>query len=297
MERRMNDTYISVNGLGKSFGDKRVLEGIDASVRPGDVIGLLGLNGAGKTTLLEVLLGLSPPSTGRTQLFGARATDAPAAAKARIGFVPQRDELIGLLTGRQYLDLIATFYPDWDAAFAEKLIAEWNIEARRSILAYSVGQRQKLAIIAALAHKPDLLVLDEPVASLDPLARRQFLQQIIEASADERRAVVFSSHIVSDVERLANVIWVLKEGKLLWQGDLDTLKESVIRVHARAAAAQAVRARLGRVVAERSINGSGHKFVALRVPGEDWSTLERQLGADASIERLGLEDIFLELHS
>jgi len=293
----VNDTYIAVSGLGKSFSNKRVLDSIDASVRPGDVVGLLGLNGAGKTTLLEVLLGLSPPSAGNALLFGAPAIDAPAAAKARIGFVPQVDELIGLFTGRQYLDVIATFYPDWEWPFAEKLIADWGIEARKSILAYSVGQRQKLSIIAALAHKPDLLVLDEPVASLDPLARRQFLQQIVAAAADERRAVVFSSHIVSDVERLANVIWVLKQGQLLWQGDLDTLKESVIRVHARTDTMPAVRARLQRVVTERPANGSDATLVALRAPGEDWSDLEQQLGPETHVERLGLEDIFLALHS
>jgi len=293
----MNDPYVSVKGLAKSFGEKRVLAGIDATVRAGDVVGLLGLNGAGKTTLLEILLGLSPPSAGSALLFGNPAVAATATAKARIGFVPQNDELIGLFTGNQYLDLIATFYPDWDARFAEKLVAEWGIEARKIILGYSVGQRQKLSIIAALAHKPDLLVLDEPVASLDPLARRQFLQQIVEAATDERRAVVFSSHIVSDVERLANVIWVLKQGQLLWQGDLDTLKESVIRVHTRADAAPTVRARLRRVVAERSVDLSGHKLVALRAPDEDWSDLEQQLGAGAQIERLGLEDIFVELHS
>ena len=293
----MNDNYIALSGLGKSFGKQRVLTDIDAIVRPGDVVGLLGVNGAGKTTLLEVLLGLSPPSAGSALLFGAPAADAPAAAKARIGFVPQVDELIGLFTGRQYLDLIATFYPAWDRAFAEKLITDWSIEPRKAILAYSVGQRQKLAIIAALAHKPDLLVLDEPVASLDPLARRQFLQQIIAAAADERRAVVFSSHIVSDVERLANVIWILKQGRLLWQGDLDTLKESVIRVHTRATAAPELRARLRSVVTEKPVNGAGAALVALRAPDEDWSDLEQKLGPEARVERLGLEDIFLALHS
>jgi len=293
----MNDNYIALSGLGKFFGKQRVLTDIDAIVRPGDVVGLLGVNGAGKTTLLEVLLGLSPPSAGSAMLFGAAAADAPAAAKARIGFVPQVDELIGLFTGRQYLDLIATFYPAWDRAFAEKLIADWGIEARKAILAYSVGQRQKLAIIAALAHKPDLLVLDEPVASLDPLARRQFLQQIVAAAADERRAVVFSSHIVSDVERLANVIWILKQGRLVWQGDLDTLKESVIRVHTPATAAPAMRARLRSIVTEKPVNGAGAALVALRAPDEDWSDLEQKLGPEAQIERLGLEDIFLALHS
>jgi ABC-2 type transport system ATP-binding protein len=114
---------------------------------------------------------------------------------------------------------------------------------------------------------------------------------------DERRAVVFSSHIVSDVERLANVIWVLKRGQLLWQGDLDTLKESVIRVHANAGTAGAARSQLRRVLSDRAVNGSGQKLVALRAPDEDWSDLEQQLGADTRIERLSLEEIFLELHA
>jgi len=293
----MNHPYLSATGLSKSFGDQRVLDRIDAAVQPGDIVGLLGTNGAGKTTLLELLLGLSAPSAGSARLFGDEATEATPAAKARVGFVPQQDELIAMFTGRQYLDLIATFYPDWDATYAAKLVEEWGVDARKSILGYSVGQRQKLSIIAALAHKPDLLVLDEPVASLDPLARRQFLQRIVETATDGRRAVVFSSHIVSDVERLANVVWVLKQGRLLWQGDLDALKESVIRVHTRAESAPEVRTKLRRVVADRAVNGAGHKLVALRAPDEDWSDLERRLGADVRIERLSLEDIFLELHS
>ncbi len=97
----------------------------------------------------------------------------------------------------------------------------------------SVGERQKLSILLAFGHRPDLLVLDEPVASLDPMARRQFLEQLVEASADGDRAIIFSSHIVSDIERLANRIWILKEGRLDWQGDLDSLKESIVRLHVR----------------------------------------------------------------
>jgi ABC-2 type transport system ATP-binding protein len=293
----MNDTYLSASGLCKQFGAKPVLQGLDVNVRPGDIIGLLGANGAGKTTLIEVLLGLSPQNSGKTSLFGTEAVKAPAAAKARIGFVPQNDELIGTLSGRQYLDLIASFYPAWGPQFAASLVTMWQIDLGKTISNYSPGERQKLSIVTALAHRPDLLVLDEPVASFDPVARRHFLQAVIETAADERRAVVFSSHIVSDVERLANIIWILKDGQFLWQGDLDSLKESVIRIHVASGAALPVRNKLRRVVSERATHVSGIRMVALRAPDEDWSSLDTLLGPDVSIEHLNLEEIFLELHS
>ena len=293
----MSNPYLSVQSAYKIFDGKRVLTDIDASVSAGDVIGLLGANGAGKTTLIELMMGLSPASAGEVRLFGADAIAAPLDSRRRVGYVPQSDELIGALTGKQYLELIASFYPRWDGSLVEHLLLQWSIERGQHISRYSVGQRQKLAIIAALGFRPDLLVLDEPVASLDPVARRQFLQQIVEVSSDQRRAVVFSSHIVSDVERLANRIWVLKQGRLLWQGELDVLKESVIRVHVREDTAENVRSRLRQPVSTKRVNGSGCRIVAMRAPDEDWSSLETLLGADARIERLSLEDIFLELHS
>jgi ABC-2 type transport system ATP-binding protein len=292
-----NNAYLSAHAAYKIFDGKRVLTDIDASVHAGEVVGLLGANGAGKTTLIEMMMGLSPPSAGEVRLFGADAIAAPKEAKQRVGFVPQSDELIGILKGRQYLELMSSFYSTWDRALVDDLLVKWGVERDQYINKYSEGQRQKLAIIAALAPRPDLLVLDEPVASLDPIARRQFLQQIVEVSADERRAVVFSSHIVSDVERLANRIWVLKEGRLLWQGELDALKESVIRVHVSQEAAQNVRARLRQPLSVRPVNGSSCRIVAMRAADEDWSSLEALLGAGARVERMGLEDIFLELHS
>ena len=292
-----NSAYLSAQAAYKIFDGKRVLTDIDTSVHAGEVIGLLGANGAGKTTLIEMMMGLSPPSAGEVRLFGAEAIAAPLEAKRRVGFVPQSDELIDILKGKQYLDLMSSFYRSWDSALADRLLLQWGVDRDQYISKYSVGQRQKLAIIAALAPRPDLLVLDEPVASLDPIARRQFLQQIVEVSADERRAVVFSSHIVSDVERLANRIWVLKEGRLLWQGELDALKESVIRVHVRQDAAESVRSRLRQPLSMRRVNGSGCKIVAMRAADEDWSSLDTLLGAEARVEHLGLEDIFLELHS
>jgi len=293
----MSEPYIAAEKLGKNYDGRTILAGIDATVQPGQVVGLLGTNGAGKTTLLELLLGLSPATEGGTRLFGHASFDVPQTDKARIGYVPQRDELLELLTAQQQLALFASFYPDWDSELVDRLMLQWVVPHSQRIGKMSPGERQKLAVIAAMAHRPDLLVLDEPVASLDPLARRRFLEEIVDISADPRRAVLFSSHIVSDVERLANAIWILRGGRLIWQGDLDTLKDSVVRVHVTDGSLDAVAAEFSRVVTNAAARRTRTSFVALLDAAESENALEQRLGGRARIERLGLEDIFLELHS
>jgi ABC-2 type transport system ATP-binding protein len=228
-------------------------------------------------------------------VFGHESYRLPGDAKARVGFVPQQDELLDSLRVVDQLRVIASFYPRWDSELIARLCREWGIDVNARIKGMSVGERQKLSILLAFGHKPDLLILDEPVASLDPIARRQFLEHLVEISTDNRRAVIFSSHIVSDIERLANHIWILKEGRLDWQGDLDSLKESIVRIHLR---------------------GAGPLPEVLTIPGalsirrestfptaivRDWTegaqcALERQISGTVEVEQLGLEEIFLELH-
>jgi ABC-2 type transport system ATP-binding protein len=290
----MNEPAVHAARLSKSFGAKRVIDDLSFEVAPGDVIGVLGKNGAGKTTLLELMLGFTPPSAGGVQIFGHPSVAMPGEVKVRVGFVPQQDELLEQLSVADQLRVIAAFYPRWDSGLIERLCQEWGVDPRARIKNMSVGERQKLSILLAFGHKPDLLVLDEPVASLDPMARRQFLEQLVDASAGGDRAIVFSSHIVSDIERLANRIWILKDGRLDWQGDLDSLKESIVRLHVRGDSA---------VIATLAVPGS----LSLRREGNfatavvrDWTpdrqlALERQ-GAAAEVEALGLEEIFLELH-
>jgi ABC-2 type transport system ATP-binding protein len=291
----MNSAHVVARGLGKSFSDKWVLNNLSFAIEPGDVIGVLGKNGAGKTTLLELMLGFTPASSGDVRLFGHESFRMPADVKARVGFVPQQDELLGVLSARDQVRLIASFYPRWDAALVQRLCATWGVDLDARIRAMSVGERQKLSILLALGHRPDLLILDEPVASLDPIARRQFLEQIIEIAADGQRSVVFSSHIVSDIERLANRIWILKEGRLYWQGDLDSLKESIVRVHLRGVQPLPEQLNIPNVL---SCRRDGAYAVAIV---RDWNDrvardMERRLGAAAEVETLGLEEIFVELH-
>jgi ABC-2 type transport system ATP-binding protein len=291
----MHSPHVAARKLGKSFGSRAVLSDISVEVAPGDIVGVLGKNGAGKTTLLELMLGFTPPSSGVVQLFGYESFRLPAEAKARVGFVPQQDELINQLRARDQLRVIGSFYRNWDESLLQKLSDSWELNLDNRIKGMSVGQRQKLSILTALGHRPDLLILDEPVASLDPLARRQFLEQIVEIAADGNRSVVFSSHIVSDVERLANKIWILKDHRLFWCGEIDALKESVVRVHVRA---------MRPLPEDLSVPNALHlqreeRYATAIVTG--WTAESRNSvrvpdDVQFEIQPLTLEEIFLELH-
>ncbi len=287
--------YVVARELSKSFNGKRVLGDVSFDVEPGDIVGVLGKNGAGKTTLLELVLGFTPASSGRVEVFGHESYRLPGAAKTRVGFVPQQDELVNQLNVADQIGVIASFYPRWDDALVARLCAEWGVDSRQRIKGMSIGQRQKLSILLALGHRPDLLILDEPVASLDPIARRQFLEQIVEVAADGSRSVVFSSHIVSDVERLANKIWILKDQRMYWQGDFDSLKESIVRLHVRAKRALPESLPIPNVL---NLKRNGTTATATV---KDWQPdVEERLGmeldAEFEVEHLALEDIFLELH-
>jgi ABC-2 type transport system ATP-binding protein len=291
----MNEPAIQATNLRKTFGPRAVLNDLSFEVRRGEVIGVLGKNGAGKTTLLEILLGYTPPSSGDVRVFGRPSASLPGDIKRRVGFVPQQDELLNPLTAGEQLNVIASFYPRWDHDLIQRLCDEWGVDRKARIKSMSVGERQKLSILLAFGHHPDLLILDEPVASLDPLARRQFLEQLVELSADGQRAIVFSSHIVSDIERLATRIWILKEGRLAWEGDLESLKESISRLH--------IRPRDGAlpeltIAGALSVRRQGNSLTAL-VRGwtaEQQQLLEEQYPVRVEIEAPALEEIFLELH-
>jgi ABC-2 type transport system ATP-binding protein len=291
----MREPLAAARNLSKIFDSKVALDDVSAEVFPGDIIGVLGKNGAGKTTLLETMLGFSPPTRGSTSVFGEDSMQLSAAAKARIGFVPQQDELIGALNGKQLLAIVAAFHANWDHAFVERLVAEWGVPLDRRIATLSVGERQKLTVLASLGHHPDLLVLDEPVASLDPIARRQFLHELFAIAESTARAVLFSSHIVSDLERAANRVWIVKDGRLHWQGEIDALKESVVRLQIRARRPLPPDLGVPNALAARVEGLIAQATVAKWEPAST-DALARRLDAAIDVEPLGLEEIFLELH-
>ncbi len=216
---------VHISGLRLGYRGRPVLQGLDWQMHPGQVIGLLGRNGAGKTTLLEALLGLRDAQAGTVQLFGQPATRLDDAARARIGYVPQASDLFEDLRADELLAYFRSFYPRWNAAKVEALMQRWAVPRDVEIGRMSGGQQQRLSIIRALAHEPDLLVLDEPVASLDPLARRDFLRELVEQVLDRGTTVVFSTHILSDLERVAFNVAFLQGGRIGLQAPLDELIE------------------------------------------------------------------------
>lgn len=293
----MTDSVLEFRQLAKSFGSTAVLKSITARVQTGEVIGLLGLNGAGKTTLLETLLGFVPPTKGQAQLFGHDSmTGLDQATKHRIGFVPQRDELLDGITGHRYLALVAGFYTRWNSALIARLAQEWAVPLDVRISTLSVGQRQKLSIISALGHEPELIVLDEPVASLDPVARRMFLKELVDIADTHQRTILFSTHIVSDLERVASRVWLLQDGLIAVDEDLDTLKEHCARVHLPPGMTLPSGFTDTHLIQQR-VEQNTRVLVFKQWTAATHQELEQVCGVSLAPEWLSLEDIFLELHA
>lgn len=229
----MSTAILHAEGITKSFSGHAVLNGLDWDVKPGQVIGLLGRNGSGKSTLIECLLGLREVDAGAVSVYGEDVADLSEATRARIGYVPQASDLFEWLSPDQMLAYFKALYPRWNDGKVESLLARWGFDQAmrsRQIGKLSGGERQRLSIIRALAHDPSLLVLDEPVSALDPVGRRDFLRELIDSVIERDTTVIFSTHILTDLERVALDVAFLKDGKIALQGSLDTLLDKARRV-------------------------------------------------------------------
>jgi ABC-2 type transport system ATP-binding protein len=287
---------IDVSSLRKQFkGGQEVLRGVDLEVPRGTVLGLLGKNGAGKTTLIKCLLGLLKPTGGTATLLGENAWDLSAEAKGRLGYVPQVVTLSLWMKVRHLIAYTAAFYPNWNADLAERLVQRWEIPLEQGVATLSVGQQQRLSLVLSLAYEPQLLILDEPAASLDPVARREFLIEVLNIANQPNRTVVFSTHITSDIERVADTVAILKDGQIVFHGELGELKDSVKRLHFSAAAPLPQNFAVPGALSMR-VDGSQAMVATRNVTPKVISELCNQWQADVQIEDLSLEDIFLELH-
>jgi ABC-2 type transport system ATP-binding protein len=218
-------TVLRAQGLGKSYGRRWALSDCTLDVPAGRVVGLVGPNGAGKTTLLSLAVGLLTPTSGTIEVLGGRPAAGPAEL-AKVGFVAQDTPTYAGLSVDDHLRLGARLNPGWDDDLARDRIARLGLELSHRAGRLSGGQRAQLALTLGLAKRPELLILDEPVASLDPLARREFLQDVMEAVAEHELSVVLSSHLVSDLERVCDHLIVLVASQVQLAGDIDALLAS-----------------------------------------------------------------------
>jgi ABC-2 type transport system ATP-binding protein len=213
---------IETEGLGKRYGKRWALAGCTLSVPAGHVVGLVGPNGAGKSTLLNLATGMLVPSAGAIAVLGSRPA-AGAAQLARVGYLAQDAPLYAGLPVADHLRLGAHLNPGWDADLARRRIERLDLDPRQKAGTLSGGQRAQLALCLAVAKRPELLILDEPVASLDPLARREFLQDLMETVAEQQVSVVLSSHLISDLERACDYVIVLVDSRVRLAGPADDL--------------------------------------------------------------------------
>ncbi len=273
---------LELRGLTKRY-PAFTLEPLDLDLPAGAITGLVGANGAGKSTLMKLLLGLLPADGGTITLFGRSHDLADPALKARIGFVQESPTPYPNLTVKDLGALVGPFYPTWDAKRYRELCERFELPMKRAFYKLSQGTRMKTALALALSHHAELLLLDEPTSGLDPLARREVLDLLLEVIQDEHRAVLFSTHITSDLDRVADHVAFLRAGKLVLQGTKDDLLDTWALVKGGPELLQTP-------AAARSVGGRRTEYL-VELLCRDPEKLRPYLPEDALVERPTLEDL------
>ena len=273
--------------LRKTYGKQAVLNGASLLIQPGSIVGLVARNGAGKSTLIECLLGLQQAQSGQVQLFGKAPQSINDIDKSMLGYVAQRPDGFDWMTVDGMLNLVAPLYPQWDHDLVKRLLTQWKLNPGQRLITMSPGERQQVAIIRAIAPRPRLLVLDEPASALDPYARRALLREIVNLASEDGCTVLFSTHIISDLERIATHLALLHEGSVRLYGAVDDIKDTVRRLHWPATLPLPSTALAGEISRRELEDGS----YSLVLRGQDHCTLASGL----QTQSLNLEDLFVEL--
>lgn len=221
-----SNAAIQVASLSRRFGGSWALRDVSLCVPRGCVLGLVGENGAGKTTLIKHFLGLLKPTLGTVRVLGRDPAADPEGVLGQIGYLSEEDMLPGWMRVAELLRYLRGFYPRWDDDYAESLRRDFGVDRSAKIRSLSKGQRARVGLIAALAHRPELLILDEPSSGLDPLVRRDILAAIIRTVADDGRTVLFSSHLLGEVEQVCDRVAMIRRGELVFSEELETVKNA-----------------------------------------------------------------------
>lgn len=278
------DKALEFTGVSKDY-EGFALRDISFSVPRGYIVGLVGPNGAGKTTLMRLALGLAGNDGGSVRVFGQDPRREGAAIRARIGFVHEAPSFYDYLSAERVARIVAPFYPAWDQALFSRLITEFGVPLRKAVSSLSRGTRTKFAIALALAHRAELLLLDEPTVGLDPVFRDELLGRLSALIGDGRTSVLFSTQIVGDLERIADFIVLIRDGRLLFSGPKDDILDhwAVVRAGADLSA---------------ELTALGPRGLATTRQGvealvENIDEARRRFGSRALVEKATLEDVFL----
>ena len=221
------DSVLTLKDVSKGYGSLEVLKGLSLSVRAGEVYGFLGRNGAGKSTAIRIMLGITAADRGVVSLFGEAQAKNPVAQRQRIGYVAQEQNFYRWMTPVSVARFVRDFYPSWSDAEFKTLLSRFSLPGKQKIGTFSGGMKAKLALSLALSTRPELLLLDEPTAGMDPVARREFLDLVREQSIQSGATVLFSTHLIDDIESVANRICIVDQGTARYEGELAPLSRSI----------------------------------------------------------------------
>jgi ABC-2 type transport system ATP-binding protein len=286
----MSEQVIELRGVEKSYRFFQ-LRDVGLELAAGQILGFVGPNGAGKSTTIRILMGLVRQERGEVRVLGHEMPREQAAAKRDIGFVSDDMSLYPRETLAWHMGFVAKIYAGWDPAYAQALLRRFNLHAEQRIQGLSHGERVKAALLLVLARRPRLLVLDEPTAGLDPVARHEVLAELMEALRDERRAILFSSHNTQDVEQISDQIAFIDRGRIIDASDKETFLESWRRLHLELPAGAPAPALRGAV----ELSTSGRLAVATtNVYSSELEAEWERAGAKVrEVQRMTLEEIFV----
>jgi ABC-2 type transport system ATP-binding protein len=286
----MSESALSFEKVTRRFGRRTAVDRLDLAVEPGTVLGLVGRNGAGKTTSLRLALGTLFPDEGRIRVLGLDPAQRPMEVRTRVSLLAEETHLYPWMTVGEILDFAAALHPGWDAELGRSLAGRLDLDYEQLVRTLSRGTRAKVALVLAVACRPELLLLDDPTAGLDPLVRREVLENLLETVPAEGGAVVYASHLIHDVERVADRVAFLDEGRLHLEGSLEKIKATVRRVTAVFEDAVPEGVELpGQIDAVR--DGRVLSVVA-RCGPEELTARARELGAhEVEVSPLSLEEI------
>jgi ABC-2 type transport system ATP-binding protein len=271
----MTQSAIEFRDVYKAFRKKHVLSGMSLRVEPGTTFALLGVNGAGKTTAIRMLMGLLHPDVGFVSVLGRSPEVEPIAVRQSVGYLAEDQTMYGWMRCEEILRFMAPFYPTWDHQLALKYSKDFEVPLGTKIKHLSKGQNVRLGLVLALAHRPDVVILDDPALGLDPIMRKQFNRDLITHLQGEGRTVFYSSHLLYEVEPVADVVAILDHGRIVRQSDTEALRRDVKQVILAPDAA--------------SLLNSDVKVLDRREEGREVAIVVE--GAEKAIERLEYEGV------
>jgi ABC-2 type transport system ATP-binding protein len=293
----MEAPVVELTRIGRRFGNVVAVNDLSLTLRPGECFGLLGRNGAGKSTTLRMMAGLLHTDTGTVRIFGQDPLRNPEVAKMRLGYLAEDQSFPSVLAPSDLFRFFAAAHPYWDWDFAQSLVDRFQIPVDRKLKEMSKGQQRQAALVCAVAHRPKLLVLDEPGGGLDPVVRRSFLEEVIGLLSNEETTVVFSSHHLQEVERLAHRIGIMDRGRMVLDEELDQVREGSCRVLAEidGGDADSIRHKLSGCVSARRRDDAWMLTMRCTVDEAKQRVASALGGRCRDVQPVSLEDLFISM--